>query len=183
MIIKSIKLPTLIFILLLEASCSNENTTGEELKSNNTVIIEEDIASTSAIEEIEEMPVNYEDTNMPDHSSSIQGECYVNSPTWTVFKEDCFLDYQSQLGEHHTMVTIGQDGYLLYSYDQTINDYDEDIRKNGKLIQKIDDEPAYSYYRDPKDHTITSDDSDNNITCFKSETTDTEVCYKEKFAR
>lgn len=113
-------------------------------------------------------------------STYSQGECYISDPAWAIkknFRTECSLDFYSQQGETTVIVKIGQDGYELYDYDQRINDYDEYLRKNGKHIIKIDDDPAYTFYRNFNNLTITDEYDENAMTCFKSEYA--EVCYKE----
>ena len=87
-----------------------------------------------------------------------QGDCYISDPSWAApktFRTKCSLDFYSQLGETTVVVKIGQDGYELYNYDQRLNDYDENLRKNGKHVIKIDDDPAYIFYRNFYNLTIT----------------------------
>lgn len=117
-------------------------------------------------------------------STYSQGECYISDPAWSThqtFRTKCSLDFHSQLGETTVIVKIGQDGYELYDYDQRLNDYDKNLRKNGKHIIKIDDDPAYTFYRNSKNLTITDEYDENAMTCFKSEYA--EVCYKEDYSK
>lgn len=109
-----------------------------------------------------------------------QGDCYISDPAWAApktFRTKCSLDFYSQLGETTVVVKIGQDGYELYNYDQRLNGYDENLRKNGKHVIKIDDDPAYIFYRNFYNLTITDEYDEDAMTCFKSEYA--EVCYKE----
>ena len=80
-------------------------------------------------------------------STHSQGECYISDPAWATnqtFRTKCSLDFHSQRGENTAIVRIGpdgqgQDGYDLYQHDHII---------------KIDDDPAYTFYRNSKNLTI-----------------------------
>lgn len=123
--------------------------------------------------------------NITANASSVysQGDCYISDPasfTQEAFRTKCTLDFYTQLGETAVIATVGRESYELYNYDQRNSYSDGSLRKNGKHIIKLNDEPAYTFYRNFKNLTITDEDNEDAMYCFKSEYT--EVCYKEEEA-